>query len=128
MTEGALRATLWVLAAIHLGLGLLMALAPGTFFEQIGEYGLRNDHYIGDAAAFYLAAGFGFALAAGRPSWRVPVLTLAAVWYALHAINHLFDIGLATSDGRGVFDTVALALIAAGLAYLASLSGRPAQE
>ncbi|HEX6116027.1 MAG TPA: hypothetical protein VFY99_02935 [Solirubrobacterales bacterium] len=124
MTEPALRATLWIIAAIQLFLGLMMFLAPGTFFDEIGQYGIRNDHYIGDVGAFYLAAAFGVGMAAARPSWRVPILYVGAVWYALHALNHLFDIGQASSDGRGAFDTISLALLAAGSWYLAAASGR----
>lgn len=84
----------------------------------------RNDHYIGDVASFYLASNFGVAMAAVRPSWRVPILAVGAVWYGLHALNNLFDIGEASSDARGAFDTLALALIAAGSAYLAAISRR----
>jgi hypothetical protein len=122
MSETALRNVLFVLAAIHLGLGALMAIDPGTFFEEVGRYGVRNDHYIGDGSAFYLAVGIGLVLAAGRPSWRVPVLAVAAIWYGLHALNHLVDIDEARTDSRGIFDTAALALGALGLAWLAQLS------
>lgn len=128
MTEGVLRATLWVVALIQLGLGLFMFLAPGTFFEEIGTYGLRNDHYIGDVAAFNLAAAFGVAMAAERPEWRVPILAVGAVWNGFHALNHLIDIGEASSDARGIADTVALALLAAGSAYLAAASARLRRE
>jgi hypothetical protein len=124
VTEPALRAILWVIAAVQLFLGLLMFLAPGTFFEEVGTYGLRNDHYIGDLGSVYLASAFGLAMAAVRPSWRAPILWVGAVWFGLHALNHLFDIGEASSDARGIFDTVALALFAAGSAYLAVVSER----
>ena len=124
MTEPALRATLWIIAAIQLFLGLMMFLAPGTFFDEIGQYGIRNDHYIGDVGSFYLASAFGLGMAAMRASWRVPILTVGAVWYAIHALNHLFDIGQAASDGRGAFDALFLALIALGSWYLASQSSR----
>ena len=119
-----MRATLWAAAAIQLLLGVLMFFAPEFFFENIGEYGARNDHYIGDVGSFYLASAFGLATAATRPSWRVPILAVGAVWFGLHALNHLLDIGQASSDGRGIFDTVGLALLAAGSAYLASASRR----
>lgn len=124
MTEPALRATLWIIAGIQLVLGLMMLLVPGTFFDEVGRYGLRNDHYIGDVGAFYLASAFGLGMAAARASWRVPILAVGAVWYALHALNHLFDIGQAASDGRGVLDTILLALVALGSWYLASESRR----
>jgi hypothetical protein len=124
MSEGALRVTLWAVAAIQIGLGLLGFLAPGTFFDEIGPYAPQNDHYIGDLGAYNLAAGFGVAMAAMRPDWRVPILVVGAVLNGLHALNHLFDIGEASSDAKGVFDTVSLALLAAGSAYLAQVSSR----
>lgn len=128
MSEGTLRLTLWVVAAIQIALGLLGLLAPGTFFDEIGPYGVQNDHYIGDLGAFNFAAGFGVAMAAMRPEWRVPILVVGAVWNGVHALNHLFDIGEASSDAKGTFDTVSLALLAAGSAYLASVSARLRRE
>lgn len=128
MTEPVLRATLWVVAGIQLALGLMMLFAPGTFFEEIGSYGVRNDHYIGDAGAFYIAAAFGVGVAAMRPSWRVPILAVGAVWLGVHSLNHLFDIGEAESDARGIFDTASLALLAAGSVYLAMVSDRLRRE
>jgi hypothetical protein len=128
MSEGALRVTLWVVAAIQVGLGLLGLLAPGTFFEEIGPYAPQNDHYIGDLGAYNVAAGFGVAMAAMRPEWRVPILVVGAVLNGLHALNHLFDVGEASSDAKGVFDTVALALLAVGSAYLAEVSSRLRRE
>lgn len=124
MSEPTLRAVLYAVAALQLALGGLMAIDPGTFFEEIGQYGVRNDHYIGDNATIYLAAGAGVLIAARRPSWRVPILVVGALWYGLHALNHLADIGEASSDARGIFDTLALALGAAGAAWLASVSAK----
>jgi hypothetical protein len=124
VSEHTLRAVLYAVAAFHLGLGLLMVIDPGTFFEEVGPYGLQNDHYIGDVAAFYLAAGVGVLIAARRPSWREPLLVVGAVWYGLHALNHLVDIEEASSDAKGIFDTIALAIGAVGSAYLARVSAQ----
>ena len=41
----------------QLVLGLLLWLTPGFFFDEIGPYGVRNDHYMGDLATWYLALG-----------------------------------------------------------------------
>jgi hypothetical protein len=122
MNEGALRIAILAVAAVNLAIGLFAALAPGTFFEEVGPYGAENGHYVGDLAAFYLAVGLGLAIAAGRPSWRVPLLAVVAVWWGLHALNHLGDIGEASSDGKGIADTVLIALGAAAIGYLASVS------
>jgi hypothetical protein len=124
MTESALRAVLFAIAAFHAVLGLLALFAPGTFFDEIGRYGSENTHYVGDVGAFYLAAAFGLAVAAVRPRWRVPILLVGGVWYGVHALNHLFDVGEARSDARGWTDTVLIALGAAGSVWLAGVAAR----
>jgi hypothetical protein len=119
VSESAQRAALIVFGALNLILGAIMAIDPGWFFEHIGKYGARNDHYVGDVAAFYLAAGAGLVVAARRPAWRVPICSVAALWYGLHAINHLLDIGQASSDSRGWSDTLLIGAVALALALLA---------
>ena len=54
MTEGTLRIAIAVVAAVNLAIGLFAAIAPGSFYEEIGTYGAENGHYVGDVAAFYL--------------------------------------------------------------------------
>ncbi len=125
MSEQSLRIGLFVFGGINLALGLVMMLAPGFFFDNIGTYGLRNDHFIGDLGSFHIAAGAGLLYSIRRPSWRAPLLYVSAAWYALHAINHLFDIGEDNEgDGRGIADTVLLAVGAAALYYLARAADR----
>jgi hypothetical protein len=124
VTEGALRISIMAVAAVNLAIGLFAAIAPGAFFEEIGTYGAENGHYVGDVATFYLAAGAGLIVAAIRPAWRVPVLALVAVWWGLHALNHLGDINEASSDGKGVTDTVLIAAGAAAIGYLAWIASR----
>jgi multisubunit Na+/H+ antiporter MnhG subunit len=124
MTERAMRTTLVLIGAFHLVLGAIALIAPETFFERIGEYAQRNDHYVGDVGSFYAASGIALLLAVRRPSWRVPLLVTGALWYGLHALNHAFDVGVAESDARGVADTVLLAVGGAGSAYLARVASR----
>jgi hypothetical protein len=119
MSESAMRLTLTLAGAVNLGLGLLALIAPDTFFDQIGKYGVENSHYVGDVGAFVAASGIGLLLAVKRPSWRPPLLWVGAIWFSLHALNHLFDVGQARSDSRGIFDTAYLALIAVLSAYTA---------
>ena len=101
MTEPALRAVLAVAAAYQIVSGALALLAPGTFFDEIGRYGIENSHYVGDVGAFTLAAGIALAVCVVRPSWRAPILWTGAFWFGLHALNHAFDTGEARSDARG---------------------------
>jgi hypothetical protein len=119
MTESSMRLVLVLAGLANLAVGLLALIAPDTFFDQIGHYGVENSHYVGDNGAFTAAAGAGLLLAVRRPSWRAPLLWVGAIWFGLHALNHLFDVGEAKSDARGIFDTVSLALIGVLTAFTA---------
>ena len=119
-----MRAVLVVLGLVQAASGALALVAPDTFYDEIGHYGVENSHYVGDVGAFVLAFGVAVLVAAQRPAWRVPVLVLGALWYGLHAINHVFDVGEARSDARGIFDTVYIALGGVFFAYLAWVATR----
>ncbi len=122
--ERALRAILVVIAAYHVATGLLALVAPDTFFDQIGHYGIENSHYVGDVGAFMLAFGVAVGVSVVRPAWRAPILWLGALWYGIHAVNHAFDTGEAKSEGRGWGDTIAIALGGLLSAWLARVSER----
>jgi hypothetical protein len=110
-----------ILIAFALGqllLGLLLWLAPGFFFDEIGPYPPRNDHYMADLATFYLALGAVALVAVRRPSWRVPVLAFALVHYTLHSLNHLIDIGDADPSWLGPANFVSLLLTALLLGWM----------
>jgi hypothetical protein len=124
MSERALKAILAVVAAYHIVTGALALLAPDTFFDEIGRYGVENSHYVGDVGAFILAFGIAVAIAVARPAWRAPLLWLGALWYGIHAINHLFDTGEARSEGRGWADSALIAFGAVASAWLARVSER----
>jgi hypothetical protein len=113
-----MRTLLIVFAVVQLVTGALLWLAPGFFYDQIGPFGARNDHYMGDVATFYLALGAVMLVAVRRPSWRVPVLALALVQYALHALNHLIDVGESDPGWVGPADFVALTLGTILLAWM----------
>src|SRR2546421_8080492 len=71
ISERAMRAVLVVLGALNAASGALALVAPDTFFDQIGRYGVENSHYVGDVGAFVLAFGIAVLVAAARrPSWR----------------------------------------------------------
>ena len=113
-----MRTLLLLLGIYHLGLGLLMFFAPGTFFEEFANYGVQNDHYIRDNATVNLAFVVGLLLAMGRPSWRVPMLVVVGVQYGFHVINHVFDAGETDPGWQGPFAVVSLALIGALIIWL----------
>ena len=124
LDERTMRVVVAALAVFHVAEGLWMEFSPDTFFDVIGQYALENTHYVGDVGAFVLAYGIALLIGVGRPSWRTPLLAVGALWYAFHALNHLLDIDEARSDGRGIADTVLLALGSAALAWLAAVSNR----
>jgi uncharacterized membrane protein len=124
MSEQTMRVVLALIAAYHVITGALALIAPDTFFEQIGKYGVENSHYVGDVGAFTIAYGLGLTLAVMRPRWRAPILWLGAIWYGFHAFNHAFDTGQARSDARGWTDTILLALGAVLAGWLARISER----
>jgi hypothetical protein len=124
VTERALQAVLGFVALFHIALGGLALLAPDTFFDEIGFYGIENSHYVGDVGAFTLAFGVAVGISVWRASWRAPILWLGAIWYGLHAINHAFDTGEAKSEGRGWGDTLSIAFGALAAAWLARVAER----
>jgi hypothetical protein len=107
-----------VFAVAQLVLGLLLWLTPGFFFDEIGPYGVRNDHYMGDLATWYLALGAVALVAVRRPAWRLPVLVLAFVQYALHSVNHLIDVGEADPEWLGPANLVSLVLTCVLLGWM----------
>ena len=83
--------TLIVFGVYALGLGLFMMFFPGTFFDTLGTFGVRNDHYIFDNATFEMPQGLLLLAAVRRLSWRVPALAFATLHWALHSISHIID-------------------------------------
>ena len=123
-----LVAGLVVFAVYHLALALFMAVGPHAFYKAIGPFGAFNPHYIRDTATFNAALGVGFALAVSRPGWRVPVLAVTTVQFALHALNHLVDIGKAHPTWTGYFDFVSLLAATLLLAWLLALAATRAEQ
>ena len=113
-----MRPLLIAFGAVQLVLGALLWLAPGFFYDEIGPYPPRNDHYMADLATFYLALGAVTLVAVRRERWRVPVLALALIQYALHSLNHLIDIGDADPSWLGPANFVSLLLTSALLAWM----------
>ncbi len=99
-----MRIILVVFGVTQIATGLLLWITPGFFYEEIGPFGPRNDHYMGDLATFDLALGAVGLASVRQVSWRVPVLAFALVAYALHSLNHLIDVGEADPSWVGPAD------------------------
>ena len=118
---------LGVLGVSEVLLALWMVLAPRSFFDGIGGFGAYNPHYMRDVATFELAIGIVALLAIRRPSWWPATLAVAAIQFALHAINHIADVGKADDLAAGIFDAASLTAVALLLGWtLAGLERRPA--
>ena len=113
-----MKALLIIFAVVQLLIGVLLWLTPGFFFDEIGPYGTRNDHYMGDVATWYLALGGVVLASVRRIPWRVPALVIAFAQNALHAVNHLIDIGEAHPSWLGPFNFVSLVLASLLLAWM----------
>jgi hypothetical protein len=121
---GFVEVTLIVFGVYALGIGLFMLVAPGTFFDTLGAFGARNDHYIFDNASFEIPQGLMLLAAVRWQSWRVPALAFATLHWALHSISHLVDPHHAAGDWIGWLEAgglVATTLIL-GLALRAALA------
>jgi hypothetical protein len=127
-TVRAVPVLLLTLGVIQLVIGVLLWIFPGTFFEEIGPYGTRNDHYMGDLASFYLALGAAALVAYRRPSWRVPVLAFALVQNVLHTINHLIDWGETDPESLSIVAAISLVVGSGLLAWLLAVAARSPQE
>jgi hypothetical protein len=121
-----MKPLLALFGAAQVVLGLLLWITPGFFFDEIGPYGVRNDHYLGDLATWYLALGAAALVAVRREGWRLPVLALAFIQYALHSVNHLIDIGDAHPKWLGPANFVSLVLTTLLLAWMVKSEREPA--
>jgi hypothetical protein len=116
--ERITRGVLLLLGIYQVALAGWMVIDPGSFFDNVGPFGSQNDHYIRDNATFTLAAGVVSLVAARRQAWRLPVLAFLSVQFVTHALNHLVDIDEADPKAVGVFDFVALTVIASLIVWL----------
>jgi hypothetical protein len=121
-----IRAGLALLAVSQLVLAVWQVADPGSFHDELGNFGPRNDHYLRDIATWEAALAVAALVAIREARWRLPVLTLAALQFTLHTINHIADAGKAAGSTNGAFDAVSLGIGALLLAALAWLTMREA--
>ena len=118
LTEQRMRLALGVLGVTQLAIGIWLAIDPDSFVDNVAPFGPADTHFLRDIATFQIGIGVALLAAVGRPTWRVPVLFAALAQTALHAINHLFDIGETDPSWQGPFNFVSLLLLALAFAYL----------
>jgi hypothetical protein len=118
MSERFLRNLIALLGLVQLAVGCWIMFATESFGETIASFDGFNAHDLRDFATFYLALGIVLLVAAVRPAWRFPVLTLAALEYALHTIVHAVDAGDSDPAWVGPVELVALLIATAVFAWL----------
>jgi hypothetical protein len=110
---GFVEVTLIVFGLYALTVGLFMIVAPGAFFDTLGNFGVRNDHYIFDNGTFEVPQGLMLLAAVRWPTWRTPALAFATVHWALHALSHLIDPHHGAGDWIGWLEAGGLLLTTA---------------
>jgi hypothetical protein len=119
------RVGLIAFAGLYVALAALMVLAPHVFYEDVGPFGVQNDHYLRDVATCYAAFAAVLVVAYRRVEWRTPVLCCLALQSGLHSLNHLVDIGAAHPYWLGPADFTSLTLATVALVWLARESMQP---
>ena len=115
-------------AVVELALAGFMAFSPHRFYTAIGPFGNFNPHYLRDVATFEAALGVGLLIALRVASWRVPILAVTTIQFALHSLNHLLDIDKADPAWTGYFDFLSLGASTLLLAWLLRSAHARARE
>lgn len=118
LSETMMRQALLVLGLTQLVIGAWLVIDPDSFVDAIAPFGPADNHFLRDLGTFQAGLGIALLVAAGRPSWRAPILFAALVQSALHAVNHLFDIANTDPGWLGPANFVAVLLLTATFAYL----------
>ena len=110
-----------VAGATQLLAGLLALFAPGAFYDLFASYPPENHHFLKDLGSWQIPLGLIALYGARRADWRVPLLGLLRLQYALHTGSHLVDSGEAE---EGWMDGFAIATQALGAVVLLGLFAR----
>lgn len=112
------EAVLYAVAAIQILPGVLAFVAPGAFYDLLGPYPPQNDHFIKDLGSWQIALGAAALIGARRPDWRVPILGVLTLQFALHTVSHAIDVGATDPSWNGPVSLALEALVTLVLAAL----------
>lgn len=113
-----------VFGIYSVALGIFMMVSPGVFFDTLGAFGTRNDHYIFDYASFELPLGLMLLAAVRWSTWRVPALAFATVHWALHGLSHILDTDHHAGTGVGLLEFAGLVIVTGLLAVALRYSAK----
>ena len=89
---------IFLLSALgNLANGLWMLADPAGWYTLlpagVPDFGPLNEHFVRDIGATFTMFGLGLLWATFRPTVRLPVLVLLALFNGLHALVHVYDTG-----------------------------------
>lgn len=99
-TPGARRLDAWGWVLVLAGAGsianaLWMLAGPMHWYAElpaaVPDTGPFNPHFVRDIGCAFFAVGVAQVWAALAPAWRFPLVVVAAVFLAAHALLHVFD-------------------------------------
>jgi hypothetical protein len=113
-----------VFGVVFVALSGWAAFRPRSFVRVIANFGDYNAHLVHDFAACSATFGIGLLVAYRVRSWRVPALTLAAIWNGLHAVSHLADIAASRPAAVGPVEAALLVIVTLTLVACAIVEHR----
>ena len=85
----------WVIGVGTLANGAWMLVDPGHWYEElpaaVPHYGPLNIHFVRDIGCAFVTMGVALIWAARRPAFRLPLVTVAALFSGAHALLHIHD-------------------------------------
>jgi len=103
-----------VLGLTQLIPALWIVIAPHSFFDHVGPFGVYNSHYLGDAAAFQAGIAVPLIAAAWWEPLRAGALAIGLATVTFHAINHWIDVNAAhPGSNADIADAILLTVLAA---------------
>jgi hypothetical protein len=118
LSEERMRQALLILGLTQLAIGAWFLIDPDSFVDTIAPFGSADHHFLRDLGTFQAGLGIALLAAAGRPSWRAPILFAALAQSALHTVNHLFDIASTDPGWLGPANFVGVLLLTLSYAFL----------
>jgi predicted anti-sigma-YlaC factor YlaD len=112
---------LLVVGVSQLIVGVWAFVAPGSFYDTIATFPPQNDHFLKDIGSWNVGLGLAAVIASRTPSWQRGMLAVLTVQFALHAVSHAIDVGVAEPESQGVSTLV---LQIAGTLVLGGLLAR----
>jgi hypothetical protein len=82
-------------AVVSLTNAAWMLAGPMHWYQElpagVPDTGPFNAHFVRDIGCAFLAVGVALLWAALEPRWRVPLVSIAAIFYVGHAVLHVYD-------------------------------------